>query len=188
MASKEETGRGQRQQVNPLQGQKDVQRLADRLWERPIPPLVLGSHDGRPVNLLDLGRGSSVIYLYPGSRWSPEDEDHTPTVDAVQHRAFRDLRLEITSRHFAVVGVSSEPPNTQYISARENRLTHPLLTDMQCRLANDLGLPIFELDETHWYQRVTLVVKGGRIRATFFPVVAARSAAQALTWIKVQSG
>jgi peroxiredoxin len=143
--------------------------------------------NGEAVILPNLGHGSSVIYIYPGSRSSPDDRGETPMVDAVQHRAFRDLQSDIASRHFGIAGVSSESPHGQYACARANRLTHALLADTQCLLARELGLPTFDLDGTRWYQRLTLIVTGGRITTVFFPVIAARSAAQALAWIKVQA-
>jgi peroxiredoxin len=168
-------------------GGEDARHLISRLLRQRLPPLVMSDSQGEPVVLPSLGHGSSVIYLYPGSRDSPADGGDTPMVDAVQHRAFRDLQSEITSRHFGIAGISSEPPHGQYACARANRLTHALLADTECLLARELGLPTFEMDGTRWYQRLTLVVTGGHIRTVFFPVVAARSAAQALAWIKVQA-
>jgi peroxiredoxin len=91
------------------------------------------------MNPKELGHGSVVIYLYPGSRVSPDDGDDTPMVDTVQHRAFRDHHDEIAVRRFDVAGISSQPRQTQYASANANHLTHTLLTDLECWLATDVA-------------------------------------------------
>ena len=137
--------------------------MVDRLRRRPIPPLVMSDLNGEAIILPSLGHGSCIIYVYPGSASSPEDHRETPMVDAVQHRAFRDLQSDITSRNFGIAGVSSEPPHGQSACARANRLTHPLLADTQCLLARELELPTFDLNGRRWYQRLTLVVTGGQL-------------------------
>jgi peroxiredoxin len=184
--SGEETGRGRAQPVNFVRAREEARRLTDRLTGRSIPSLIMASCKGA-VNPKELGHGSVVIYFYPGSKTSPDDGDDTPMVDAVQHRAFRDHHDEMAARRFSIAGISSQPPQAQYASASANDLTHTLLTDPECRLAQELELPTFMLDGANWYQRLTLVASGGRIDKTFFPVTsAARSAAQVLAWLMVR--
>jgi peroxiredoxin len=186
-SSGEKTGR-KAQPVDLVRAREEARRVTDRLVGRSIPSLILASCKGDPVNPKELGHGSVVIYLYPGSRTSPDDGDDTPMVDAVQHRAFRDHHDEISARRFRVAGISSQPQQTQYASTKANYLQHTLLTDPECRLAQELELPTFVLDGMSWYQRLTLVASGGRIDKAFFPVTsAARSAAQALAWLTVRA-
>jgi peroxiredoxin len=186
--SSEETGRGKAQPVELVRAREEARRVTERLVGRSIPSLILASCKGDPVNPKELEHGSVVIYLYPGSRASPDDGDDTPMVDAVQHRAFRDHYDEIAARRFGVAGISSQPEQAQYASAKANRLQHTLLTDPECRLAQELELPTFMLDGASWYQRLTLVASGGRIDKVFFPVTsAARSPAQALAWLTVRA-
>jgi hypothetical protein len=67
------------------------------------------------------------------------------------------------------------------------RPTRRLFSDPGLQLGRQLELPTLELDEARWHHRLTLVVKDGRIERDLFPVAsAARSAAQVITWIRVQ--
>lgn len=163
---------------------EEAWRLADGLTGRSLPSTVLMSSSGEAVALQDLT--NAVLYLYPGGRASPMEND-TPMVDAVLHRAFRDRLAEITKLGFKVLAVSTEDARAQIRSMQANAVTHQLLTDPECRLAKDLRLPIFPLDGALWYERLTLVTCAGRIRRVFFPVLSAhRNPQQVLSWIRVR--
>ncbi len=84
------------------------------------------------------------------------------------------------------MGLSSEPASAQYASVCANRVCHELWSDPDLTLAHALGLPTSTDDGVERYQRLTLVVAGGRIETVFFPVEAPqRSAAQVIWWLKV---
>jgi peroxiredoxin len=62
-----------------------------------------------------------------------------------------------------------------------------LLSDPDLQLALALGLPTFNVDNTDWYCRLTLVITEGTVAQAFSPVVSARrSAAQAIAWMRGQ--
>lgn len=162
--------------------------LADRLVGVAIPSVVLRSFR---EDLLDLGQLAQerplVIYAYPGVRRSPADGEQTPLMDAAQHRAFFEHRADLAARSYQAVGVSSQSTESQAQSVLAGRLTQRLFSDPGLQLAGELELPTFEVDEAHWYHRLTLVTGGGRIEKAFFPVASsARSAAQVIAWMRVQ--
>lgn len=162
--------------------------LADRLIGLSIPPLVLA---GFPQEPLDLGRLAAarplVVYIYPGSRSSPADGEQTPLLDAAQHRVFCARQRDLEARNYNVLGISSQSTTAQKQSALADRLTQRLLSDPELQLAHGLDLPTFALDGASWYQRLTLLVREGRIEKAFFPVASAgRSAAQVIAWMQAQ--
>jgi peroxiredoxin len=140
------------------------------------------------LNLYEYACGFSlIIYLYAGCERSPEDGEDTALCDSLQHRAFREHRLDLEARGYRAIGVSSQDARAQHRATLEHRLTHMLLSDPGLRLAQRLGLPTFTYDGVKRYCRLMLVVHDGRIVKVFFPVCsAARSAAQVIAWMTIQ--
>ncbi len=161
--------------------------LADRLAGVPVTSVVLESFQEEPRDLRQLAqRRPLVIYIYPGSERSPADGEQTPLMDDAQHRAFGEHRAALASRGYQVVGVSSQPVKAQRRSVLAGQLAQRLFSDPELQLARELELPTFELEGARWYERLTLIVKDGRIEKAFFPVASAgRSAAQVIAWMQV---
>jgi peroxiredoxin len=162
--------------------------LADRLVGVPLPSVLLVSFREDPLDLRQLAQERPmVIYLFPGAHRSPTDGEQTPLVDHAQHRAFCEHYADLAARGYGVVGISSQSTQSQKQSALAGHLIQRLFSDRELGLAAELELATFEVDGARWYQRLTLVVKDGRIEKAFFPVAsAARSAAQVITWMRVQ--
>ncbi len=162
--------------------------LADRLVGVAVPPVVLRSREGFPVNLGDCVSGAGlVIYLYPGASSSSQDGEDTAVMDAVQYRAFRDEQPELEARGYQTFGISSHLEEPRRRAVAEKGLTHRLLSDPELQLAQALELPMFIIDAVCCYRRLTLVVTRGRIEKAFFPVSSpARSAAQVIAWMKIR--
>jgi peroxiredoxin len=62
-------------------------------------------------------------------------------------------------------------------------IRHALLSDPELKLAQALGLPTFNMDQTDWYRRTVIVVEHGRIAWASYPVASASSASEAVAWI-----
>jgi peroxiredoxin len=163
--------------------------LADRLVGQPIPPVSLDCYQGRPVDLETYASGFSlVLYLYPGSTSSAEGGPDTQATDASQHRAFRERLSDFIAREYRVIGISSqsEHEQAQAVMTHDVKWPHRLLSDPELRLASAFDLPTFNLDGGRRYQRIVLVVSGGRISKAFFPISSgARSADQVLAWMQL---
>lgn len=163
-----------------------AQRLARRLVGSTIPALLLVGTRGEDAALDRLASRSLVLYLYPGASSSPDGGDDSLLTDATQHRAFRERLSELANRRFVVLGLSSETPEAQLVSAVAQRLSHVLLSDPRLLLADAMGLPTVTVAGARLYRRLTIVVHRGQIGHVFFPVAnVQRSADQVLTWAKV---
>lgn len=161
--------------------------VVEGLLGRRIPPVVLQECCCSPLNLGEFASlFSLVLYVYAGSRGSVDGEDE-PGMDGIQHRAFRDVGRELSALGFQAIGVSSQSGRAQRQAVLANRLGHRLLSDPELLLARDLGLPTFHADGAWWYQRLVLVITGGRVAYAFSVCDPARSPAQAITWILIHS-
>jgi len=141
-----------------------------------------------PLNLGEFASlFSLVLYFYAGSPGSLDGED-APCMDGIQHRAFRDSGRELSALGFQAIGVSSQSGRAQRQAVLANRVGHRLLSDPELLLAQQLGLPTFKADGAWWYQRLVLLITGGRVAQAFSVCDPARSPAQAIAWILIHSG
>jgi peroxiredoxin len=73
-------------------------------------------------------------------------------------------------------------------AAERLRLDYPLLSDESLVVADSLGLPTFEFHGARYFERLTLVIRDGRVEAALYPVVPPeQAAAQALEWLLRQT-
>jgi peroxiredoxin len=176
-----------RDELPPGTRSADARSLAERLVGLPLPRVLLGSVGGPSADFDFHGCADwrpFVVYIYSGGSGSPDDGKQSPRLDRVQHQAFRACNPEFLALEVGVIGVSSQPTRAQLDSLVLDRLPHQLVSDPRLLLAEQLGLPTFTADEARWYRRLTLVASHGHISKAFFPVSAASSATQAITWIR----
>ena len=141
---------------------------------RRIPPVVLQECCCSPLNLGEFASlFSLVLYVYAGIPGSLDGEDAL-RMDGIEHRAFRDRGWELSALGFQAIGVSSQSRRAQRQAILANRVGHRLLSDPELLLARELGLPTFQTDEAWWYQRLMLVITGGRVAHAFSVCDAAR--------------
>jgi peroxiredoxin len=161
--------------------------LMDRLAGVRLPSVALGGGWETPLNLGEFAHEQPVaIYVYPGCSSRVGDREDTAQADAVQHRAFRDHAPDFEGHGYRVLGISSQTKQAQRQTALANRISHTLLCDPDLKLAAELHLPTFTCHDGSWYQRLTLIVRRGRIVKAFFPVSsAARNAAQVIAWLTI---
>jgi peroxiredoxin len=181
--------------ISPKSGRPPVAggSVLDRLVGAWLPSVVLSGGWEPEMNIGEfVHEHLVVVYVYPGCGSDTEDTgdpDGIPQADAVQHRVFRDRGADFEAHESRVLGISSQSKQAQRQAARANRVSHTLLCDSELKLAAELGLPTFTRHDAYWYERITLVVRRGRIVKAFFPVVsAARSAAQVIAWLTVHEG
>jgi peroxiredoxin len=130
----------------------------------------------------------TVVYLYPGAGWSPDGGSGSLMADAVEHRAFERVVMELFWRRIMVLGVSSECAGDQRRSVLENRLCRleELWSDPGLALGRALGLPTFTAGGTRYYRRAMVFMDVGRVEKVFYPVERAdRCAEQMVSWLKV---
>jgi peroxiredoxin len=85
------------------------------------------------------------------------------------------------------VGISSQSVQGLRRAAADTDAKHMLLSDPDLQLARALGLSTFNVDNTDWDCRLTLVITEGTVAQAFSPVGSARrSAAQVIAWMRGQ--
>lgn len=163
----------------------------DHLPGQAMPSIHLPSTDGETVHLAELGRGRTLIYVFPmtGAPEAdmPEGWDAIPgargcsphNCDMRNHYA--ELMQNGVNRVF---GLSSQPAEYQEALAQALRLPYPLLTDEAMELGSSLQLPTISAGGLTVYQRLALLINDGVIEHVFFPVFPPDQHAQVvLEWL-----
>jgi len=149
---------------------------AAHLPGRAIPQLRLHSTQGPEVDIAQLAADGLVLYVFPGmgppGRADPPGWNDIPGARGCtqQSCAFRDRHQEFSDLGYVVAGVSAQGRDEQQEASQRLHLSFPLLADPERRLGQLLNLPTFDIDETMFYKRLTLIARGGRIVKVFYPV------------------
>jgi peroxiredoxin len=163
---------------------------ANHLRTRRVPTLVLESTLGGQLDLGEMTRRTSVIYVYPRTGVPglplPAGWDEIPGARGCtpQSCAYRDHILELAAYRVTVVGISAQPLEEQHeFSMREN-IPYPLLSDPGLLLAKALELPTFEAGGARFYRRLTFIARERRIVKVFYPVFPPqRDVRDVLSWL-----
>jgi peroxiredoxin len=190
---------GARSGALALAPEVDPQRelaLSNALLSTPLPALELEWMPGEWLDIQTLGSKPLVLYCHPGAepdalaleselRLSSEDADETTGADAAQCREFGEHSLQFASMDHRVVGVSSQSARAQLALAIQEALPHIVLSDDRLELAQEMGLPTYEADGACLYERLTLIVRNGRVEKVFYPVPdPATHAAEVAEWLR----
>ncbi len=117
----------------------------------------------------------------------PEGWDQIPGARGCtpESLGFRSHYQELTEAGAEVFGLSTQDPAEQAEAAARLELPFPLLSDAGLALAGQLRLPTFPAGGVVRYQRLTLVLRQGRIEHVFYPVFPPdRHAAEVLAWLR----
>ncbi|MEZ5833274.1 MAG: peroxiredoxin-like family protein [Dongiaceae bacterium] len=120
---------------------EDVERhLRDRTAKvgATIPDVTLPDHLGKPTRLLDLLAGRPAIISFYRGGWCP--------YCSMELRAYQAALDQIHEAGGIFIAVSPERPDNALSTAEKNGLKFPVLSDVQGKFANALGLR-FELSE-----------------------------------------
>ncbi len=166
---------------------------ADHLPGRVVPAERLHSTLGGQLDLAELTRRPTVVYVYPATGVPgvplPDGWDEIPGARGCtpQSCAFRDHVLELAAYGLSVAGLSAQPPHEQHEFAQREHIPYPLLSDPALCLADSLGLPTFEADGRRFYRRLTFIARDSRIAKVFYPVFPPhRNASEVLQWLTSQ--
>jgi peroxiredoxin len=161
---------------------------------RRVTSLPLPATDGRRRSLDEL-ETRTILFLFPGIG-GPADPRHLEDWKALpgaygctsEACAFRDELLALHQYVACVLGLSSQDIPRLQKAAERLRLNYPLLSDESLVVADSLGLPTFEFHGARYFERLTLVIRDGRVEAALYPVVPPeQAAAQALEWLSEQT-
>lgn len=168
--------------------QRELSVLTD-LQRRRLPSLELEWMPGEWLDLRTLAAKPLVLYLQPGGATGArvvEDEEDEASLgaDAAQSRGFAERALEFAAMNHRVVGVSSQSAPRHLSLATREALPHVVLSDSRLELAEEMGLPTFESDGVCFYERITLIVRQGRVEKVFYPILnPAAHAAEVAQWL-----
>lgn len=158
-----------------------------------LPDLELPSTRGRLVPIRRLGEGYAIFYFYPRTGLPDQDPpgglaawDSIPGARGCtpQACAYRDHHQELRERDAQVFGVSTQTTAYQREMAERLHLPFEVLSDAGLALARALRLPTFTVSGIEVIRRLTLITRGGRIEACFYPVFPPDAdAGRILEWI-----
>jgi len=156
-----------------------------------MPSIRLPSTAGRLVDLGALTAPRTVIYCYPMTgvpgKPLPNGWDMIPGARGCtpQACAFRDHHRELADFGAGLFGLSTQTTDYQREMAERLHLPFEVLSDAGFQLVAALRLPTFEVDGVRLVKRLTLVIRGGRIEKTFYPVFPPNASAdQVVNWLK----
>ena len=131
----------------------------------------------------------TVVYCYPRTgrlgENLPQGWDEIPGARGCtpQSCAFRDHHGELQSLGARVFGLSPQDTGYQQEAAERLHLPFALLSDSELTFASALELPTFEGMDL--IERLTLVVKHGRIEKVFYPVSpSGENASEVIAWLR----
>jgi hypothetical protein len=160
-----------------------------------MPGVLFNNFDRRPVDLGKIAAAGLLLYVYPGCEDLPPDSEAGVAGDVLQHATYEALRERFAEAMpgGALVALSSIPawlqlhhsPDLAWLQDRETPFEHYLISDETLQLAEELCLPTFEHKGNRYYQRLTIVARGGRIQRVFHPIVPGQDARQALAWLQL---
>ncbi|SDJ99100.1 Peroxiredoxin [Actinopolyspora mzabensis] len=152
----------------------------------PMPGLPLRDTDGGRTRLDTLGKGRTVVYVYPltGSPQVdlPDGWDTIPGARGCTAEAcgFRDHHRELLAAGAAgVFGLSSQHTDYQRELVERLALPFPMLSDPTHSLNRALGLPTFRAGGLRLYERLTLIVREGFVEHCLPPGLRAARARRA---------
>lgn len=152
----------------PPLGEPDPVTVARTLTGRALPDLTFPSHDGTPARIAE--HGPLILYLYPGASECPGEGPDSALADAEQHRGMRDSADDWLALNVRVLGLSSEPQDSQARAAAAHSIAHPLLSDSDLLLARALHLPTCQHRGSRVYRRLTMFCDGGVVEHVWYPV------------------
>ena len=155
-----------------------VDVVVEHLLAVVVPDVALPASDGSTVRVARLGAGRTAVHASPVTG--------TPGADPPGGwEGFRDRHAELARAGAAVLGVSTQPTEVLCEAAQRLGLGFALLSDAELQLTSALRLPTTVAEGTTMMERLTLVVRDGRIEHVFHPVLAGDAhAAEVLAWLQ----
>lgn len=152
-------------------------RPVTALLGKPVPPVRLDAGRGRTVDLAGRRRGWLIVWCFPGI------EQHGWSPDEFAARSLEEHRLEYAALEATVVGVSSQDRRALDRLAARAGATFAFFSDLRIELAHRMRLPTIEREGRVLYQRLVLIVRGGRVAWLIYPARPLHCAGQTVRWL-----
>jgi peroxiredoxin len=140
-----------------------------------LPSIGLPSTDG---GLIDLGalRDLSLVLVYPWTgrpgHPNPPNWDDIPGAhgSTPELEGFRDRADDFAALGIRLFGLSRQTTDYQIELVARLSLPFPILSDAEGRFAAALDLPSFTTGAAVYLERLSFVLRDGRIETVFYPV------------------
>jgi peroxiredoxin len=162
----------------------------DHLPGLTLSSMPLLSTAGQRVDLAALP-GRTVVYFYPHT--GRPDREPLPGWNQIpgargctpQSCSFRDHHAELRALGAGVFGLSTQDTEYQREAVERLHLPFELLSDERFELIDALRLPTFETSGLRFVQRLTLILRDGRVEKVFYPVFPPDENAEEVTrWLR----
>ena len=166
----------------------------DHLPGAAMPSIILRSTQGREIDLATRP-GRTVVYVFP--RTGRPDRDPLPGWNQTpgargctpQSCAFRDHHAELLAFGVEVFGLSVQSTEYQREAVERLHLPFELLSDKGFAFVRALRLPEIEVAGQRFAQRVTLILRAGRVEHVVYPVFPpAENAEEVAAWLRAHPG
>ncbi len=166
----------------------------DHLSETEMPAIILPSTKG---NMVDIGRIEAnfvVLYFFPMMAVSEgsisEEWDKIPGARGCtpQNIAINE-HLDELSRHGAIpIGISTQSIRDLSKISLTRHLSQHVLSDSDLKLKQELNIPVFQVENTVMYKRLTLIIKNSKIVKVFYPIFPPdKHIFEILDWLQVNA-
>jgi peroxiredoxin/DNA-binding transcriptional MerR regulator len=157
-----------------------------------LPPVTLPATDGSTVGLDALGKGRTVLYVYPLTGRPgldlPEGWDTIPGARGCTPEAcgFRDHHDDLRDAGAGrVYGLSSQTGDYQRELVDRLHLPFAMLSDPEFAVRDALGLPTFLANGIPLFRRLTMIIDDGSVEHVFYPVFPPdRHAEHVVDWLQ----
>jgi len=155
-----------------------------------IPSITLESTSGASIDISAI-KELIVMFFYPmnGSPdappmigWNdiPGARGCTP-----QSNSYKDNYLNLKNLNIKIYGVSSQSLADQKEAKNRLELPFDLLNDSEFLLTKALRLPTFTYEKSTYIKRLTIIVKNGIIKKTYYPVFPPnKNVLDVINWVK----
>ena len=166
---------------------------ADHLIGSKLPAISLALTNGDDIDLSEIRPGWTILFCYPRTGVPgvalPEGWEAIPGAVGCTPQAcsFRDLHGELAGLGALIFGVSTQSSEYQREMVDRLKITYPVLSDSELKLAEAIRLPVFEAGGMTLLKRTTLIIEDGEIRHVFYPVFPPEeSASEVLNWLQTR--
>ncbi len=171
----------------PIDENKELQNLLNKS----LPSILLPNQSG---NLLKLNREETfrlVIYFYSltgnPNKKLPENWKSIPGAEGctLENCNFRDNYEKLIQLNALPIGISTQTVDDIKEMTKRIGLQFDVLSDSNLICTQKLNLPTFEVNNSTFYKRFTIIVEKNIIKKVFYPVVSVnKHVDNILKWLK----
>jgi thioredoxin-dependent peroxiredoxin len=127
------------------------------------PAVIAPDQDGRPLHFADVyAKGITLVFFFPAGPdfWIGAES----SASLAEVTSLRDAYDKLHGEGLQIIGVSLDNASVQKKFKQDNRLPYTLIADIKGKAGTPFGTRIYGGGDTpHRYERVSFIVKDGKI-------------------------